>query len=770
MIRLRFADPDRYALAATLARAWGATLEPTSQQIEATGPLLALLERMANGTVAILPIRGADQDTWLIAGANRRDLETALNGVSRFVVPSYAEYEASYPVLRAFEPTEDPLGRLGNQIYPAGYYQLRSPSAHAQIILARMARWLALDAARPSLQATRPPSYRDLYDGFQAALSAGMWERANDLLDQIRRYGLATTENLMFLEVQWLAQQRRWQELWQRADYRDLARLQSPRAVRAALLAAFHQSELLPLEQAQQWDAALTLFRRSRGMLGRLIEGTPDLTYGPALRTFAYREAAAGDRDALARLDELAQDDETRQVLTAIAALLPPPDPLLVAAPVAPPALTASQAFRLALSEGDYAAALAAAQAITQADERVRALLDGAFLSGEPAHAELALLEFWNLPEPEQASLRQNPRVARSIAMLEATVTPLAPVIPASDPSAAPINDWLAWLSLAATDENDPRLARSLPIVASVDDSYWTAERITELAERLADLATSGATLNRPHLRDAIRRLRDHLLQDPEFPRDDAAYGEVYEALYAITFEQRELNEATSLVLLRLAEARLRHSPNTMTSIAGHLQAWLSEPILALEAVAQEALDVMAAYGVQGPTLAPWYRRWAETVLAAPRQLDRLTLESWLLFGEWVQPGPDLLDTLRQRLNRSAPRTEDPIAALPTGYRIGIYILSPDRVGRVVELLKRRNPDLDMIVCADKVLTEQARNLAQTADMVVIVTGCVKHALTYGIGPYLRDPVYPASVGSTSILRAIEERAARGAYTKADSR
>ncbi|MFV9504019.1 MAG: hypothetical protein AB4911_05570 [Oscillochloridaceae bacterium umkhey_bin13] len=63
--------------------------------------------------------------------------------------------------------------------------------------------------------------------------------------------------------------------------------------------------------------------------------------------------------------------------------------------------------------------------------------------------------------------------------------------------------------------------------------------------------------------------------------------------------------------------------------------------------------------------------------------------------------------------------------------------------------------------CADKVLTEQARNLAQTADMAVIFTGCVKHALTYGIGPYVRDPVYPASVGSTSILRAIEARAKR---------
>jgi len=57
------------------------------------------------------------------------------------------------------------------------------------------------------------------------------------------------------------------------------------------------------------------------------------------------------------------------------------------------------------------------------------------------------------------------------------------------------------------------------------------------------------------------------------------------------------------------------------------------------------------------------------------------------------------------------------------------------------------------------VLTDRARTIAQSSAMVVIVTGCVKHALTYGIGPYLRDPIYPASVGSTSILRAIEDRA-----------
>jgi hypothetical protein len=139
-------------------------------------------------------------------------------------------------------------------------------------------------------------------------------------------------------------------------------------------------------------------------------------------------------------------------------------------------------------------------------------------------------------------------------------------------------------------------------------------------------------------------------------------------------------------------------------------------------------------------------------------RLSRLNLESWQLFGEWIQPGTDLLDALRQRLDALGTRKSDPVATLPSGYKIGIFTLSPARATRVRDALQRRNPNIEVVICDDKVLTEQAKSLAQNADMVVVVTTCVKHALTYGIGPYLHDPVYPQSSGSTSILHAIEDR------------
>lgn len=754
--RVDFADPERYELAAALAAPLGASADPRGQSVTAESHLAALLGRVARGEAAALPARRPSHDEWLVMGASRRDLDAALAAVARFIVPTYAEYDGAYPALRLFDPDADPISRLGCSVYPAGYYLLRSPSSHYATILERLGRWAELETARPLMGTTHPPSYRELYDAFSAALSAGMWDAAEEALAEIGRRGLATAENLVFLEVQLLAQQRRWSDLWRRDDFKDIARLRSPRAVRAALLAAFHQSELLPLEQAGRWADALDAFRRLRGALGGLVEGPPPTAYGPALRVYAYREAAAGDRAATERLAQLTHD-ETRLAIEALVGQLPQSATTTPPATPEQPRLTAGQMLRRAMAEGDFAGALRTAESLEDPAERTRGMLEAAFMSYEPAHTEAALLEFWALPQPEQEALLQDRRLTRMVQMIGGTNAPPAPIIPIVLVETL-FTDWLDWLATAAVDADDRRLARSLPLVMTTDDHNWTAERVAQLAERLTDLAAGGVALSRPHLRDAVRWLRNHFLQDLEFPRDEIAFEDVYEALYTATLEQREVNEATTLALLRLAEARLRRAPAAWVTVADHLRAWLVDPIPALGGAALEALDLLAAYGAQGPALGPWFRAWAESALAAPRVLSRATLEGWLSFGEWAQPGDDLLQRLSARIASIDEAAQDPIALLPHGYIIGIFTLRPESAARVGELLQRRNPGVQVRLCADTVLTAQARTLAQSADMCVIVTTCITHALTYGIGPYLSDPVYPQSSGSTSILRVIEER------------
>lgn len=101
---------------------------------------------------------------------------------------------------------------------------------------------------------------------------------------------------------------------------------------------------------------------------------------------------------------------------------------------------------------------------------------------------------------------------------------------------------------------------------------------------------------------------------------------------------------------------------------------------------------------------------------------------------------------------------DNPVANLPDGYRISIFSLRESSTARAKQLLLERNKNLDIRISLEKDLNAQAKALAQNSDLVVIITTCISHALTYSIGPYLKkDPVYPLSSGSTSIIRAVEE-------------
>src|SRR5439155_18749261 len=179
-----------------------------------------------------------------VMGATRRELDLTLTQVSRFIAPTYGEFvnENHLPQLKPFKINGNGIEQLGSVLYPAGYYSWRSPTHYFEVILRRLDLWMGLEDARPSLQAEQRPTYRSLYEVFQAALTAAHWDEAEQCLQEMQRLNLVTSDNVSFLQVQLLAQQQRWSDIWNRADFVNLSRLRMPRAVRAALLIAFHYS------------------------------------------------------------------------------------------------------------------------------------------------------------------------------------------------------------------------------------------------------------------------------------------------------------------------------------------------------------------------------------------------------------------------------------------------------------------------------------------------------------------------------------------------
>ena len=103
------------------------------------------------------------------------------------------------------------------------------------------------------------------------------------------------------------------------------------------------------------------------------------------------------------------------------------------------------------------------------------------------------------------------------------------------------------------------------------------------------------------------------------------------------------------------------------------------------------------------------------------------------------------------------PQGEDPIAQLNQQV-ITIFSCREKAARRAATRIMETNSGIDIRICTDDRLTDQAKAYARNSDIVVVVTACISHALTYGIAPYLKNtPVYPRSSGETGIIEALEE-------------
>ncbi len=282
-----------------------ASFQPDSFHLEIGHPVLArLVARLGQKPTVVLPYRSSEKDYWLIAGTNGRDLETTHSQISRFVLPTYAEFsgEGHYAELKLFNPVTNPLQNAAARLFTAGYYRWESPKKNFNLILQQLELWLNLVERQPVLQNITQPEYRDLYQVFNSSLAGANWDQAAQTLASMRQHNLVTIDNLCFLQVQLWAQQQDWKAIWNWPEYANLARMRLPRNVRAALITAFHANKLLILEQEQQWAEILTTFRANRVQLGWLLTARLGISAPPVVKVFAYQAVADQDQESLKQL------------------------------------------------------------------------------------------------------------------------------------------------------------------------------------------------------------------------------------------------------------------------------------------------------------------------------------------------------------------------------------------------------------------------------------------------------------------------------------
>lgn len=701
----------------------------------------ALFDRLRQHQVSILPFGTSECDAWMIVGDDRSKLDIFMRAVSRFIVPTYANFSDGVPLIYPIESSK--LLNSGAESF-VGYYRLVSPCDQRDVVLQQLQQCFRLldEADAPVPIRLDRHSYREMYEAFHQTLLAHQWDEAERILETINNNNLATAENLSFLRIEWLARQERWQAIWEHPHYRLLAQIPIPRPIRSALLTAFHYTQLLPHEQEEDWEQLLSVFQQNRPSLASLLNGRFGLTHSAVLRIFAYLGISDADRAMFERVeaDTPKQDYQTRFVLSRLESFLPPERPQ--------DTRSTSQKLQEALDISDYETAWKLTDELDDAIQRAASRIQISYLSREGDLSIQALQEYSHLYIENRRYLEDlYPDVQSWVVDITSRVGAEENLI---------IQTWAEWFTTAETDPQHPTLIGALDVLPTLStDAFWLQEHIYTLTKHLADVPNADY-LQRGIYRQAINQLITICLDDEYFPRVRDDISDLY--AFLLQFIARdERNERHTNFVLRLAEGVLASQPSTWEDILRLFIDWFNRPIPALHEGMLDALELLTFYGAQPAYLYSWYREWAESVISTP-QVAITDIEVWVSFGEWIHAGEDILRSLHKRIEDRRSTDENRFAALPSRYQIAIFTFDEGAASRARDILMQHNPELDVRICSEKDSNKSVEALAKQADLVVLVATCISHTISYAIKPHAAERlVYPKSRGASSILKSIDE-------------
>jgi hypothetical protein len=768
MTIIRYTKPKRYQFASHVLELYGVLGDQIAYNREKyefsveNEFLVRLLERINDGHKAVV-VPSLKASRVLITAPDRRQLELACQRIRHFLVPTYATFEQELKPHK-FDG-KHPFQRLGAELYPSGYYVLKSRKEFERQVLDCLGLWMDLEERYPQIRHhDEIPTYGRFYERFRMALATAQWNEAEQARRTLLMFNLTSAENLLFLEIEQFALQQRWKEIWEHHDRPQMVQARVPRAVRGALLTAFHQVVLFPLEQQGKWQNALETFREHIPLLGTLLTGRLGLTEEAVIQVFAYQAMVERDREALLELMHINQSPEAQLCIEQLLSLFSSESSSISAdQPVA--RRTPLSLAREALDYGNFDAARRYSEEVEESDIKTILFMQIAFHTFDLSLAEVALSSYKKLAEGEQQQLLQRfPFIINIQNVLQKLIVETGSQKTEEVEQPTLIQDWLVWFDhIGDSSYSNSEMSNAISRLAEIcDERFWTVEHIEQFAERLLAIIDDPQLIKKDLVRDALLKVAQFFLSEQEFPRIDVSlYRDLYETLYMALLSTSKELQYTGLLLLRLADAQLHYAPESCAGIFHSLEKWCGTPIPKLEAWALDTCEMLLDYGLEPASLANWYQLWISELMRVQPRHQVTSLSGWLDLSRSIPLGEKLLATLRERLSERQSVTDDPIKLLPEGYEIGIYSLLEPAAQRAKEQLLARNSSLKIRICTDKVLTEPAKSIAQQSDIVVMVITAMKHAVTYGIMPLIDTAkvVRPQSSGSTGLVRSIEEYA-----------
>jgi hypothetical protein len=680
------------------------------------------------GNGASLPYFAQGGVRWVTTGPSAAHLHREIELLRAWILPSYA-WEDPHPFVSPGEET----GSLSAALFslsPAGYFRWRSTKVEFAAVVRRLARMRAVLARRPEHLLDTIPSLLELRQQFRTALVTGDRDAADAVIGKIDHYQLDSAVNTQLMRVGMRDRFGEYQAIINDPALDRLLELRIPSAVRTALIRAFYEVHILPVEADGPEAAASAYAAHAHEMIGPLLRfAIPE--DGPEIaRSLAYHAWATTDKKAAAALLQLSDGFVAPLLRTLV--------------PEVPSSVESAHDLVRAFSA-----------AIEREDVRAIQALAPSLLAGLKAGAPNIGMDIVDVVRGALDAL-PNPGLAHEweLAAPERAIAPAMPQSWAELLVRLRERSWDAaerFLALDHTERPGPEIMDPGEIDAA----------IATLEELLTDPAFGPTAAQRRITGAALPAFIEDFVSEAQFPR--ANFAPLYLQLLHLWSEHKRGSAygPDGQLLLVLADAVLQHLGLAQQDVADALVEWWSaRPVRAALPFLLEAVEVLLNFmaddqraqqlWLAGATLAA---RHAEALAPSERSL-------WRLLGlqagyedatvEAVFPAPEVsgADDVRP----------DPVRQL--GLRkIAIVSLHQRAADDARSLIEERT-DATVFVVSELVAGPATRS-AQSADVILFVWAATKHAVFRAFDSVRERMVYVQGSGAGSIVLALERWAAK---------
>lgn len=698
-----------------------------------------------------LPCLADDGSVQWYAGARTLIGSHALiDELRAFVGPSFSDYGDRPHDLDAADPQEAAL----KNIFVGSVFRIQGRDENEISDLNRsFALFRAVLARRPSTLtiATRPFGIvRGLFD---RALSAGNGEEAHLLLDEMKKSGRLTSENLKFLEVRLLAGLGLWQELVVESNrLKELTDFDLPPRVVRDVTEAFYRSYVQEHDENGGLKACLEKLRvSSMTRLDRLFSRRRNIQHPEVIKVFLLRELLQDPIDLVYAGDLLTTLDgnfatplvgEISDFLGAMARD-PGREELLAKA-------------KTAFEDGDYDRALVLYLQAPPDLDSIKRMNFCAISSGDQRSAR-TVLDF----------VRSHPDVAlddgveNTLKALERQAEPIPKIeLPSASKDTTTSNETSGWLDWARWVDEGAGKQEALSILRQNSDT-WSVETLCQDPPSVAAFADFLGNAS-GDAEETFKAAFDDIFQNflLDFDGPDVSLKPLYRNLLFLLVASPSLSESDLSVAMQLTSSLLGFGltkPEYDDVIDQLDEMFESEKALNSLDWALDLLEGLVLERCQDEEAR--LRFFTKVSLFAQQSAHRIT-ESQRCALEALHR--DFKITMPTVFNEAADHVEDDdgddVASRLAGKRVAIYTLTEPAGKRARDTLKELAPESEIILNSDHVCTENLSALAKSADIFVFAWKSSKHQAFYCVKnhrPTELPLLQPLGKGSASILREV---------------